>query len=109
MNMSKIDAPCHALVQALNLVKGIETSESCCGHGEDEFHIWFDADNLECLPNVLYWFDGCHCGFYDWRVEAKTDCGKSPVFFMVSGPQGSAGYLQADTIAGLITKDVQGG
>lgn len=92
-----------ALVDAMNLVPGIRTIESCCGHGDYPFRIWFVTDSLEALPALLYWFDSCHCGCRDWRVIAKTDCGMSPVTFLVEGPVGA--YEDADRIAAYIRDD----
>jgi len=62
---------------------------------------------LEDLPDLLYWFDGCHCGFYGWCVIARTDCGRSPVNFMIEGPQGPEGFEEAIKIAELIEEDLQ--
>ena len=88
-----------ALCSAMNTVKGIETIESCCGHGERPFHIWFWADDLECLPGLLYWFDGYNSGCYGWQVIVHTDCAMSPVTFMVEGPVGEQAYDDAWQIA----------
>lgn len=52
-----VDLECVALCEALNLWLGIQTVESCCGHGKRNFHIWFRAESLSDLPDVLYWFD----------------------------------------------------
>jgi len=101
--MSRIDAECVKLCVAINLMPGIETVESCCGHGKGPFHIWFITDNLEDLPPLLYWFDGCHCGFYGWQVIVTTDCAMSPVSFLIEGTIGEQSYTEADEIAELIT------
>lgn len=101
----EMDQECVALCDAMNLFPGIQTVESCCGHGEMPYAIWFKAVDLLVLPPLLYWFDGCHCGFYGWRVIAKTDCGCSPVTFMVEGPMGEQAYHEAAEIAKLIQKE----
>lgn len=95
-----MDKECINLCRALNRLEGITTIDSCCGHGKHNYHIFFIAKNLEYLPPLLYYFDSCHCGFGGWRVIAKTDCGMSPVYFMIEGPSG--GYSEADHIAELI-------
>lgn len=97
-----MDPECIPLCDAMNMVPGIGTIESCCGHNERPFHIWFMADDLKSLPPLLYWFDGCHCGFYGWRVTVETDCAMNPAVFMVEGPVGA--YNEADEIARLITE-----
>ena len=56
--------------------------ESCCGHGEHPFRIWFKVKSLENLPILLYYCDSCHVGF-NWDCTVQTDCGMSPVTFML--------------------------
>ena len=55
---SEIDYEIQNLVRYINEIDGIETSDSCCGHGETPCQIWFRADNAECLTrfwhNYLY-------------------------------------------------------
>ncbi len=102
-----IDPECRALCEALNRLPGIRTTESCCGHGESPFRIWFMADSLDALPRVAYWFDGCHSGEYDWRIIASTDCGMSPISFMAEGPVGD--YAGAEIIAEKLTERVDRG
>ena len=102
-----IDKECILLCDAMNKISGIMTLESCCGHKKTNFRIWFSVTNLDNLPQLLYWFDGCHCGFYGWRVLVSTDCGMSPVKFKVEGPKG--GYEEANKIAELIIEDVEHG
>ena len=98
-----MDKECVSLCESVNLLLGIETCESCCGHGEHEFRIWFEAEDLEDLPSLLYWLDSCHCGFRGWLVIATTDCAMRPVIFLIEGPIGEQAYTEADEIAGLIT------
>ena len=38
-----MDNECIKLCEALNKLEGIETVESCCGHGKGDYHIWFNA------------------------------------------------------------------
>ena len=102
-----IDEECVGLCEALNLLLGIKTVESCCGHGSMPFRIWFKADRIEDLPSALYFFDGCHSGFLTWLVVATTDCGMSPVKFRVEGPIGQLAYEQANHIAKLIKEYVE--
>jgi len=86
----------------MNLIPGIKTVESCCGHGEWPFKIWFIADTLESLPPLLYWFDPCHCGLREWAATVYTDCAMSPVVFRITGPVGTEAYDGAEKIAHLI-------
>lgn len=84
----KLDAEVVSLIRAMNKLEGITTIESCSGHNERPFHIWFWADSLEDLPALLYWFDVCHSGVKGWRVFVRTDCSMAPVTFCVEGPVG---------------------
>ncbi len=97
-----VDKECVDLCQSISMVPGIRTVESCCGHGEEPYRIWFKADNQRLLPPLLWCFDGCHCGHYGWHIEATTDCGMSPVTYMIQGPVGEEAYKQAEDIAELI-------
>ena len=99
-----MDTECIALCEALNKLPGIMTVESCCGHGKQPYHVWFQAADLEALPQVCYWFDGCHSGEYGWRVIAQTDCGMSPVSFMIEGSAGA--FDAAVNIAELMRDDL---
>jgi hypothetical protein len=54
----RIDPECLALCDAINEIPGIETRESCCGHGENEFHVWITVHYWEHVPTLLYWLDG---------------------------------------------------
>ncbi len=95
-----MDVECVALCDALNGVPGVRTISSCCGHGREPYRIWVTVESLEALPPMLYWFDGCHCGHYGWRVLARTDCAMGPAVFRIEGPIGA--YAQAGEIAELI-------
>jgi hypothetical protein len=53
-----IDQECLPLCDAINRISGIDTFESCCGHGDNPFRIWFSVNNLEALPQLLYFLDG---------------------------------------------------
>jgi len=104
-----IDQECVALCDAINKYPGIRTVESCCGHDKTPYRIWFRIDGLglTTLPALLYWFDGCHCGFCDWTVTVSTDCGMSLPTFEIKGPVGA--FSQAEAIARLINDFVDDG
>lgn len=42
-----IDKELVELIKCINNVKGIETVECCCGHGEAPCYIWFKADSIK--------------------------------------------------------------
>lgn len=97
-----LDPECLQLCTALNGIEGIRTIESCCGHGKGPFKIWFLPRDLEALPELLYWFSACHCGFYDWQIVVSTDCVMSDASFCIKGPKGEEAYKEANKIAKLI-------
>ena len=49
----KMDIECISLCDAINKLPGISTIESCSGHNKKPFNIWFDAEDLGCLPALL--------------------------------------------------------
>jgi hypothetical protein len=100
--LADMDAEVIEICKAMNLFEGIHTVESCCGHGDHPFRIWFKAQDIEHLPPLLWCFDGCHSGHYGWQVIVKTDCVMQPATFMVEGPVGQAAYDQAGVIAELL-------
>jgi len=102
MDLSKIDKGCRELVQALNHIPGIRTTDSCSGHGKGSYHIFFQAESLSSLPPLLYYFNSCHCGFGRWRIIVKTDCAMSPVYFTIEGPPDPDGSTQSEYIAAII-------
>ncbi len=66
----KMSHPVRELCDAMNALPGIETSESCSGHGSDSFRIWFKARSdkglfflTRCVDH-RYWKYG-----YLWKIE----------------------------------------
>ncbi len=98
-----IDPEVVKLCDALNSLPGVETFESCCGHGRTPFHVWVMVRRMRDLPRLCYWLAACHSGVGGWRVVAQTDCGMSPVTFMVEGPAGD--FDGADRIAEVILRE----
>src|SRR3990167_1196303 len=92
----EMDAEVVSLCRAINLIPGLRTYESCCGHGQFPFQIWLKAESLEPLRHLAYWLELCHCGFSGWRLVVTTDCSRRPVTFRVEGPVGPEGYQQAE-------------
>lgn len=97
-----LDDECLLLCQAMNGVLGIHTVESCAGHGTKPLRIWFQVEDIDDLPALLYWFDSCHCGFPGWVVHVRTDCAYSEATFCLEGPVGEKAYVEANTIANLL-------
>lgn len=96
----KMDLECIKICDALNTIRGIETINSCCGHGKHGFWIYFLATSFKALAKVCYYADTCHSGLTGWHVIAYTDCGCAPNRFLLEGPTGD--YMGANHIAELI-------
>jgi len=66
----QMDVECIPLCDALNSLPGIQTCESCCGHGKKPFAIWFRCTSelgLRFLGRCIdrrYWRYG-----NNWRIE----------------------------------------
>ena len=63
-----IDDECLELSEAINLFDGVCTVESCCGHGRQQYCIWFEADNLRKMKPFLRvlnsHYSGWHCSVH---------------------------------------------
>jgi hypothetical protein len=104
----ELDDQVTKLVHAMNSLPGIKTVESCCGHEKGVLCIWFKAESLDALPDLLYWFDGCHTGVFGWVVEVVTDCAMHSVTFCAhSNAVGNQAYCEANIIAEAINRYVR--
>lgn len=101
-----IDLECIDLCNAINTLEGLTTIDSCCGHGDREFSVFFIADSLNALPTLLYHCDPCHVGF-QWDCFVRTDCAMSPVTFKLrSRSVGDIAFQEANIIAEQILQFV---
>ncbi len=66
------------LCNAMNSLPGIETFNSCCGHGKNPFHIWFEVDpNKDPRLQGLFFLTRCvdhrYWAFgHIWRIELSV-------------------------------------
>ena len=104
----KMDKECLSLSDALNLYPGIETSESCCGHGVHHYRIWFKAESLLALATLLYVFDLRDYRLQGrWLVEASYSNSEIPVYYIMTGPRFisdnyQSAYALANLLAGMV-------
>lgn len=76
----RMDRECVALCNALNALKGITTFESCCGHGDQPFLVWFFATEVQLSAPILRALD------HQWRITlSHVDC-PYRVAFLLEGP-----------------------
>jgi hypothetical protein len=91
-----MDRECIGLCDALNELPGIKTSESCCGHGERPFQVWFFAETVTALVPIMKALD------HHWRVLVTHVDLPYRIAFLLEGPNvPSAGdelaeYVHAD-------------
>ena len=83
----KMDAACIRLCDALNKVPGIHTTESCCGHGKQNFVVFFSALTLESLRPILAELDSGNR--WPWDVKAYRWSGSGTIGFCLEGPVGT--------------------
>ena len=49
---ASIDCECVSICNTLNRLPDVETFESCCGHGEHPFWVWFKCTNIDTLSRL---------------------------------------------------------
>lgn len=82
----RMDRECVSLCNALNALPGIQTFESCCGHGQRPFQVFFFGAKVQDLEPVLRGLD------HQWRVElSHVDCPYRVVFLLEGPPDPKAG------------------
>jgi len=85
-----MDKPCLALCAAMNQLPGIQTTESCCGHGTEPFRIWFRVTDFTTRGFLT--LARCTCTrYYDSPFKILLDHGDTPesqVSFLLEGPVG---------------------
>ena len=64
-----IDYPIRDLCVALNAINGVETTESCCGHGKTHCYIWLKFDKLETIYKFLHF---CMNHEFHWNLCFDT-------------------------------------
>lgn len=65
----EIDKEIVELCRALNSIDGIETIESCCGHGKEKCQIYFTINNINLLNRLCF-----HCFNHEdfWEICVDT-------------------------------------
>ena len=100
-----MDNECINLCNALNEIKGIQTIESCCGHGDESFSIWVKLcknhfENLHIIARALCSRYG---GFNNWTCSAYCNDiytrGELSFELCSNNVKGEEAYLQANKIA----------
>ena len=72
--IQEMDPEARILVLAMNKLPGIHTFESCCGHGRDQFRIWFEAEShrhvavLKDVIETCEWPQGERWTIESWQA-----------------------------------------
>jgi hypothetical protein len=98
---ARMDPECIAVCDALNSLRGIETFESCCGHGKDSFLVFFtvegDASILMPIERAIQ-----NSG---WKLDTYRSYRRGFVIFVLTGPadpeagNALAARLRAETVS----------
>jgi hypothetical protein len=102
-----LDKECLGICTAMNRLPGLFTIESCCGHGDTPYWIFFRLSEdtpeglMEGLPMLLYWMRhfGGDCHESEWNVQVSTDCSGMDATFTLEGPTGDQGVEESKAIA----------
>jgi len=91
-----------ALCNAINSIPGLETYESCCGHGKEAFQIWFKANDLKALIVLARAFDRRYGGLANWHCYLDMDDTEPVVFRIESESKGELAYAESEQVANNI-------
>lgn len=108
----ELDPQCRSLVDAMNRIPGLWTTESCCGHDKNFFRVFFDviwsAQGRVALTAVTFSARPDIAGYQGlgaWTVEAYAN--SNPVSFVLeSTDKGKAAYGQSLKIANAILRNL---
>lgn len=104
-----MDTECIDLCVALNSLPGIETVNSCCGHGKQPYWIWFDVDysqrgllTLSRLTSINYYPRISR----KWKIFVDHRDTFPQLTYRLEGPKGKDGYESSKEFASLIMEMV---
>jgi hypothetical protein len=120
-----LDLECKNLCIALNALPGIETEESCCGHGEGMYYIWFRVTDY--TQRGFLFLSRLMCRNYypfyeEWQVTLEhSDTegytrrgGWRQILYLLQGPPGyytwdgqpRGGYADAEKMTEIIKRHI---
>jgi len=79
---SDMDRECVELCDALNAMIGVQTTESCCGHGTHPYRIFFNCVSFSSLYQIAR-----AAGHELWRIECQYWNGSDALGFILEGPK----------------------
>ena len=94
-----MDGRCVSLCDAINAIPWLHTTESCCGHGDGPFCVWFEVDDLKYLPALIGCIGPKNSGF-NWTVTVQSFAIPDPLAWrLCSESVGEQAYREANAIA----------
>jgi hypothetical protein len=101
---NRMDPECIPICDALNLLPGIETISSCCGHGFQPFRIYFVAEVLGDLKPILTVIDESET----WRLRCSMTTGNMEIYFILESANGWIdAYAAANGLAEQLSAEVR--
>ena len=104
----KMDKECILLCDVINSIPGLKTIESCCGHNENSFNIWFyirDEQKVHNLNLIGRVFDQRYGGISGWSCTlVNGDIPNHAITFLISSGSivGELAYEQSLQIANKV-------
>jgi hypothetical protein len=81
-----MDPQCINLCDSLNNLIGIETCESCCGHGKNQYKIWFTVIFLNDIKPILRAIENTI-----WKINVSwNNITERPIFLLYAPPTATA-------------------
>ena len=84
-----MDLECIPICEALNALPGVQTTESCCGHGQYRFTVFFSCTSFETLKRIARAIESS-----SWHVEAVYHNGSETLGFVLEGAVGHPEYTE---------------
>jgi hypothetical protein len=106
---TRLDSECVALCTALNRLPGIYTYESCCGHGQRPYWIWFrmNEDGIAGLSLLAELLCSRHVDF-GFEVKLTFNMTFSKLAFLLESKNiGSEAFQNAERLAEAINARIE--
>lgn len=112
-----MDEHCIRICDKLNTLPGVETIESCEGHGKHAFNVWFDCTDINSLNFIMFMFSKRYSSYgQNWNVMLADSDNRNPKImnFLLTSignyghvTLGEEAYKQIDTFCDEFDKLLQ--
>lgn len=97
--ITELDSEVVSLVKSLNLIPGITTKGSCCGHGKEELWVSFIVENISCVKKLSCFLD--KNVWYEISLDRSDP--QARLFIIKTKEFGEKAYKAADNLAKKLT------